>query len=278
MADANSIIDTASNLGDIIAKANQNAAQGRVQAGMLNQSQALAAANIYRTQLGAAMAGPTESARSTALGDTMANVKPFEWGQPNMVGNIPVPTGSGGLTPANFGPNTRQAGADLSNLSASRVNSPTFNLPTPPVLPPIPQQGSLSSALGTAGLLANALKALNNGGSGGGGNIGDLIKKLFPGGGGGGFSGPRQETDPNYFSGPRQETDPNYFSGPVDSGPTANVDTTTTINGVPGGFPNNPEDPLSMDPEWWRQYMSNNGGDAGDPNAVGMSPSAEWGG
>lgn len=186
MADPNSILNTVGNVGDVINGYNQNAAQGRVQAGLLNQAQALAAANIYKTQLGAALGGPTESAKSTALGDTMANVKPFSWGEPTMVGHIPVPTASGGLTPANFGPNTRQAGADLSTLSAARVNSPTFNLPAPPTLPPIPSAGPGSSILGTAGFLAQLAKAAGGAGAPGSGGSFDLSKliNMFRGNGG----------------------------------------------------------------------------------------------
>lgn len=258
MADPNSIIDTASNLGDLIAKANQDAAQGRAQAGMLNQSQALAAANIYRSQLDASLKGPTESARSTALGDTMANVKPFEWGDPKMVGNIPVPTGSGGLTPANFGPNTRQAGADLSNLSASRVNSPTFNLPTPPVLPPIPTQGGLSSALGTAGALANALKAAN----GSGGDIGKLLSNLFGRGNFGSFGG--VTGDPNNDTGFLPSYDP--------SNPD-NVSTPSTTTSDPSGG-TNVGPGMQAYYEWLAQQEKPDGTNTGGPD--GAQQPAWW--
>ena len=61
-----------------------------------------------------------------------------------------------------------------------------------------------------------------------------------------GFNRPPTDLNPNMFPG---FNDPNNdpFSGRQ---PTPNVDTNTTFNGVQGGYPNNPEDPSSIDPNW----------------------------
>lgn len=278
------VLDSVGDISSILAAYEANKAKGNIAQGDAQQRQANAAANIYRTQADVALKGPEQSARATALGDQMANIQPFSWtGDTKQVGNIPVPQSVGGLSPANFGPNTRRAGSELSSLSADRVSSPTFNLPQPPTLAPLPSSSGLDSILSNASLIGSLAKAAA--GNGGGGNIADLIKKLFPGGGGSPLSSPGSPLPSgnpgmNGFTGWDDGNtggyDPNQDRGPAD--PTASVDTSTSFNGVPGGFPNSPEDPLSADPEWWRQFLENNGGGGGDTSGFGMEPSAEWGG
>lgn len=170
------ILDTAGDIGSVLAALEAARAKGRVDTAGINQNQGRAEADIYRTTMDAALKGPASSARDTALGDTLTNIKPFAWNGTSMVGNIPVPQGSGGLTPANFGPATRQAGADLSRVAGARVGSPAFNLPAQPKLAPLPTSSGLDSVLGSASSLASLAKAA--GGSGGGGDLGQLAKDI----------------------------------------------------------------------------------------------------
>jgi hypothetical protein len=174
------ILDTATSLGNFAGDLGAGRAAGRQAAGQANQAQAGVANTLYGTQMGNALKGPTESARSTALGDTMANITPFSYGGTKMVGNIPVVQSSGGLNPSNFGPNTRAAGRNLSSLSLSRVTDPRFNLPTPPVLPGLPQATGLDKGLSAASTVAGLLKAGGGGGgSGGTVNYTDMAKSLI---------------------------------------------------------------------------------------------------
>lgn len=194
MASATDYLGTAGDIGQILAQIAAARAQGRVQQAGVQQNQARAAADVFDTRMRAALTGPATEARQVARGDTMANIQPFAWsGDTKMVGNIPVPQSSGGLTPANFGPATRQAGRDLATVAGSRVTSPVFNLPEPPKLDPLPESGLLDSLLnagGAGGALAGALGGLP--GSGAGGDIGklisDMVKKLR--GNGGADTGP----------------------------------------------------------------------------------------
>jgi hypothetical protein len=139
--------------------------QGRIESTLLNQQQARAQADIFNTRMRAALAGPRLSAEDVARGDVMANEQPFQFdGGTRMSGNIPIPTHTGGPGPQNFGPNTRAAGQALSNQGLSRITSPAFDLPTPPVLPPIEQAGLgtniLRGASAGSGLLGFILNYL----------------------------------------------------------------------------------------------------------------------
>lgn len=214
MPSSNDILGAAGDLSGILAAIEANRAKGRVDEAGVNQNQGRVAGDIYRTQSAVALGGPKASAQNAALGDTLANVQPFKWtGGTSMSGNIPVPEYSGGLTPANFGPATRKAGADLATLSADRVSSPAFNIPKPPVLAPVPQSNALDSILGTAGILGTLGKAAANAaksgvpapsGSTGGGNLADIWKLIHPG-------------DPDQGSPSHQEEDTRP-TGSVDTG------------------------------------------------------------
>lgn len=274
------ILSTAGDIGSILAKMEADRAKGRLAQGDAQQRQANAAANIYRTQADVALKGPLQSAKAAAQGDQMANIQPFAWtGGTSQVGNIPVPQSTGGLTPANFGPATRKAGADLATLSADRVSSPDFNVPKPPVLPPLPESSGLDSILGTAGSLGSLLGALGKNASGGGGDIGKLIAAILNRNKGSASGNTGQRTGDN--SGPFVDAYPadqgsqNDHEPPT---PTGSVDTSTTFNGVPGGYPNNPEDPMSADPEWWRQFLDGNSGGNNGDTGFGMEPGSLWGG
>lgn len=262
------ILDSAGSIASVLSAIEAARAKGRVDTAGVNQNQANAAANIYRTQAEVALKGPLQSAKAAAQGDQMANIKPFTWtGGTQMVGNLPVPQFSGGLTPDNFGPATRKAGADLAALSANRVSSPDFNIPSPPVLPPVPDSSGLDSILSTAGGLGSLLGALGKGASGGGGDIKKLIDAL---------RGNKAPTPTNGNTGQRTGDfgdwldNPDGSGPPPSSGPTGDpkgiVDTKSTF-GIPGGYPDNPEESMSADPEWWRQFLAGGGqgGDMPDP-------------
>lgn len=178
MADLNldNILGSVGDISRVLAEMERQRAAGRVTEAGVNQNQARAAADVYRSTLDAALKGPAMSAQQTALGDTLANVKPFSWtGETKQVGNIPVPQGTGGLTPANYGPATRQAGADLAKVAGARVTSPTFNLPTPPKIDAVPQASALDKFLAGAGGGGSLLGAA---GGPGGGNLLDAAKGL----------------------------------------------------------------------------------------------------
>jgi hypothetical protein len=180
MPDTNSILGAAGDIGSILAAIAANRAKGRVDEAGVNQNQGRAEADIFRTRMASAIGGPAAEAKNTALGDTLANVQPFSWtGGTSQVGNIPVPQATGGLTPGNYGPATRAAGAALASQSAGRVTDPAFALPTPPVIAPVPQAGALDSILGAAGGIGSLAGALGKGGADSGGNLLGLGKELI---------------------------------------------------------------------------------------------------
>lgn len=259
------ILDEAGGIAEVLAKMAANRADARVTQGDAQQRQANAEANIYRTQSDVALKGPTMSAKSAAQGDQMANIQPFSWtGDTSMSGNIPIPQSTGGLTPANFGPSTRKAGADLASLSASRVSSPAFNIPKPPVLPPLPESSGLDSILGTAGALGSLAGALGKNAGGSSIDIGKIIAAIRNRGKGGsqgpvdqpGWQGPVDEPG---WQGPANEptgsTDTGEFMGtlPDYGGTTGGTDPSQ----LPGG-----SDPMAEYLDWLAQ--NGNGGDVGD--------------
>jgi hypothetical protein len=187
--DPNSILNTFGALAPIFSNAAASSARGRAAEAQVNQNQANTANNLYRTQLQAALEGPSISAAQAAKGDYLAHVQPFSFtGGTTMVGNIPVPVATGGLNPSVFGPNTRAAGQALSALGASRVGA--FGLPTAPTLAPAPQPSGFETAsgvLGTAGSIAGAiakagLLGLGGGGGSSDGSDGDTGPASIPGG------------------------------------------------------------------------------------------------
>jgi len=212
--------DTIGSIGSILADIEKARAQGRVTEAGVNQEQAKAASDIFRTRMQAALQGPALSAQQTAQGDTMANIKPFAWtGATQQVGNIPVPQSTGGLTPANFGPATRQAGADLAQVAGARVKSPSFALPAAPVLAPLPNEGALDKLLKAAGAAGSL--------GGAGGDIGKLLKALadkIRGGSGGSVQGDKPS------------------AGGALTGPSFGRDFTGWAD---------PEDPEGRDPKLW---------------------------
>lgn len=260
------ILDLAGELGKILADQAAARAKGRVEEAGVNQNQGRAEADIFRTRMASAIGGPAAEAKNTALGDTLSNVQPFSWtGDTKMVGKIPVPQATGGLTPANYGPNTRAAGTALSAQSLGRINDPAFSLPKPPVLAGVPQSGALDSILGAAGGIGSLLGALGKNASGGSFDLGKVISaiknKLSGTSDGSMYKSPQSGyfdengdwqagDDPTMADNYGRPSDGNY--GEFDD-PTVSTD--TQFNGIPGGYGGDTENPLSADPEWWKQFV-----------------------
>jgi hypothetical protein len=222
------VLDNVGDISNILAAYEANKAKGNLAQAGAQQNQANAAANIYRTQSAVALNGPTQSAKSAALGDQIANIQPFAWtGGTSQVGNLPVPQSTGGLTPGNFGPATRKAGSDLATLSANRVSDPSFNIPTPPTLDPLPQMSGLDSILGTAGTLGSLAKAA---GGPSGGDIGKLIQNIKNA-----FSGNKGSTNGN--TGMPTGDFPSNLDDPFNGQGNTGMPT--------GDFTHNLDDPLS---------------------------------
>lgn len=137
----------------------------------------------------------------------------------------------------------------------------------------------LSKLLGAgaagAGLGALLSKLMGGSGAGSGGDIGKLIQALknVMSGKPSGLSTPGSPLlggNQTPFTGWNDNGNTGQPTGDfpdgLNNGPTPNVTTSTTFNGVPGGYPDNPEDPNSIDP--------NAGGLFSDP----PQPGPDWGG
>lgn len=142
-------LKTARDVGDSLSAMSAGRAQGRVQEGLMNQSQNRAAVDLYNTELNA----PRTIARNAVKGDVLANAQ-----DANITGvpsDIPVPTISGGLRPSIFSEATRQTGR---NISQAASNTPIPS-PTAPVLPDLPQAGGFDSFLNGASGVAGIASA-----------------------------------------------------------------------------------------------------------------------
>lgn len=254
------ILDNVGDISSLLASYEANKAKGNLAQAGAQQNQARAAADIYNTQSNVALKGPLQSAKAAATGDQMANIQPFSWtGGTSQVGNLPVPQSTGGLTPANFGPATRKAGADLATLSADRVSDPSFNIPKPPTLDPLPQSSGLDSILGNASLLGSLAKAA---GGPSGGDIGKLIENIKNA-----FAGNKGSTNGNTGmptgNFPSNLDDP--FNGQGNTGmPTGdftnNLDNPLIPNVTTSEEFQLPNDGEGIDFEQWLRNNSNNGG------------------
>ena len=117
-------------------------------------------ANLDLTQRQFGLQAPQTRASNAVRGDILANASDFSFGAPSMVGNIPVPTSSGGLRPSIFSENTRNLGRLMSEQALSGQQAgDTFAplnfapLPTAPNLTPLPEAGGLDKVLTTAGTI-----------------------------------------------------------------------------------------------------------------------------
>jgi hypothetical protein len=262
MAGLGGILDSAGDLAGVLAEIAKGRATGRLAEGTAQQQQGLAESDLFRTQMDAALKGPVQSAQGAAYGDTLANIQPFGFtGETKMVGNIPVPQASGGLTPANFGPTSRQAGADLARLSAGRVNSPSFNLPKPPKIAPLPQSSALDSILNAAGGIGSAAGALGK--NGGGGDLIGLAKDLFAKLRGGGSGDTPYGVQPTPF-GPEESGDTPYGVQDTPYGPAEPEDTPYGTQDTPYGP--NQLDPVAEFEAWLREQEGPQQQGGGEPS------------
>lgn len=159
LSDANSgIWDLLGNLGSVFGGYGAASQQGRETQASMQQNQDRLAQQRYGNQLQAAqlnLTAPQVRAAQSVKGDILANAQPFQWtGQTRMVGNIPVPQSTGGLSPALFSDNTRSLGR---LLSAGAVGQQGVNdgraIEAPPELTPLPRAGAGSKASGVIGTL-----------------------------------------------------------------------------------------------------------------------------
>lgn len=145
-----SILDT---VGQIASGLGAGRQKGRESDATFQQKQdqnAIAAAN---TNLGAGQQRASQSVR----GDYLANAQDFHWGAPTMVGNIPVPSSTGGFRPSMFSDNTRKLGAQL---SSDALRDQTTNGGRAVSLTPLPESGAVDSILNTVGSIAPFLSQL----------------------------------------------------------------------------------------------------------------------
>lgn len=127
--------------------------------------------DLNRRQFG--LQAPQARASNAVRGDILANAQDFSFGAPSMVGNIPVPTSSGGLRPSIFSENTRNLGRLMSEqaLSGQQAgdNFAPLNfspVPSVPELTPLPEAGALDKVLTTAGTIGSL-----------GGTFADFLKR-----------------------------------------------------------------------------------------------------
>lgn len=132
--------------------------RNQLSAETLNTNRQFGQANLDLNQRQFGLQAPQARASNAVRGDILANAQDFAYGTPSMVGNIPVPTSTGGLRPSIFSENTRNIGRLMSEqaLSGQQVgdNFTPLTFPTlgaPPSLTPLPEEGGLDKVLKTAG-------------------------------------------------------------------------------------------------------------------------------
>lgn len=114
-------------------------------------------ANTEMDQAKYALTAPQQRASNSVRGDVLANVQDFSYGAPRMVGNIPVPTSTGGRRPSILSDNTRQLGRLMSSeaLASQQAGNPFSALEQVPGLTPLPQPGVTDKILNTAGTIGS---------------------------------------------------------------------------------------------------------------------------
>lgn len=141
-----SILGTAGKVGTALSSIAGGLQQGRQQQTVDQQNQDRNQISAAQVNLGA----PDKRIASSVKGDILSNAKDFSYGAPTMVGNIPVPSSTGGLRPSIFSPNTKALG---SLVSSQALGNETADGGNPVQLTPIPQASGLSNILGTAGIV-----------------------------------------------------------------------------------------------------------------------------
>lgn len=160
------ILDAAGKIGQVASGAASGAANGRIAQASAQQRQDQLALDAYNAQLAADrlnLAVPTTRAATAVRGDILANAQPFSWtGGSTNVNGIPVPTSSGGLSPALFSSATRALGAQLPKQALAAQTADQGNLASPPPsLTSLPQASPLDTILGAAGTIGSLAGGLN---------------------------------------------------------------------------------------------------------------------
>lgn len=156
---------------------------------------------------------------------------------------------------------------------------------TRPDIAAIPQANYSTPAPSGSNLASNALKVGGGaaigallakllggaGGSGSGGSFNaktlvDALKKMFQKNGGNAFPTQPNTSLPSYdpFSGYGPVNTPGGSQGGDFPGLTPGVDTSWSFGGIPGGYPDNPEDPNSAAPDWASLLPGGGSGGASD--------------
>lgn len=104
-----------------------------------------------------ALSAPQSRADNSVRGDVLANVRDFSYGAPKMVGNIPVPTSTGGRRPSILSDNTRALGALTSSdaLKSQQSGDSFAPIENVPSLTPLPHAGAFDKVLTTAGTIGS---------------------------------------------------------------------------------------------------------------------------
>lgn len=167
------ILGTVGAVGGALGAAGKGAADARIAEAGINQRQDALGLQRYTDQLQGAntdlaqkrfqLQAPAQRESNAVRGDILANAKDFSYGAPTMVGNIPVPTSSGGLRPSIFSADTKNLGSTIARQSnQAQQSGDVFDpLPQIPGLTPLPQAGASDSILNTAGTVGNLSELLS---------------------------------------------------------------------------------------------------------------------
>lgn len=142
-----SILGTVGKVGTALSSIAGGLQQGRQQQTVDQQNQDRNQITAAQVNLGA----PNTRMGSAVRGDILSNAKDFSYGAPTMVGNIPVPSSTGGLRPSIFSPQTKALG---SLVSSQALTNETADGGNPVKLTPIPQASTGANILGTAGIFS----------------------------------------------------------------------------------------------------------------------------
>ncbi len=160
-------------------------AQGRqAEAGQIQSQDELRArlAQLEAERAKFQMEAPGFRAGQTARGDILSNLQDIQFqpvrgrSQSALEGKMTT----GGLGASTFGPNTRAAGAKLSELGLANLGKDTFNIPTPSKMPQANWLDKVLNVAGPAASLAGAFANRDTGGEApqGGFDINPFIQSL----------------------------------------------------------------------------------------------------
>lgn len=159
-----SVLDTATNVGSALAGILKGRQDGRATDATFNQRQDQNSLDRYNAEANGQrlnLQAPQYRMGTAVRGDILSNAQDFVWGAPQMVGNIPVPTSTGGLRPSMLSANTRRLGALAGSQAYDQQQTNGGNvMGPPPSLTPLPNGGTLDSILNTAGTLSTLMGVL----------------------------------------------------------------------------------------------------------------------